>query len=141
MADREATGVVDFFNETGGWGFIDSPSADEDVFFHMEDVGGPDLVEGTNVILDIEQAKKGPRAKNIQRKSEDRSPSDKNRDTTETGSSNAGGENGDEQSGTEIFKQNNTASDDKEPSYCPACGSYLAGFDVAKFCPDCGTEI
>jgi len=30
-----ATGTVDFFNDTGGYGFIDSEDADEDVFFHM----------------------------------------------------------------------------------------------------------
>jgi len=34
-----ATGTVDFFNDTGGYGFIDTEDADEDVFFHMEDVG------------------------------------------------------------------------------------------------------
>jgi CspA family cold shock protein len=33
----------------------------------MEDVGGPDLEEGQEVEFDIEQADKGPRAKNLQR--------------------------------------------------------------------------
>ena len=41
--------------------------ADEDVFFHMEDVGGPDLEEGQEVEFDIEQADKGPRATNVTR--------------------------------------------------------------------------
>ena len=36
-----AKGTVDFFNDTGGYGFIETEDADEDVFFHMEDVGGP----------------------------------------------------------------------------------------------------
>jgi len=40
-----AEGTVDFFNDTGGYGFIETDDADEDVFFHMEDVGGPDLEE------------------------------------------------------------------------------------------------
>jgi CspA family cold shock protein len=62
-----ATGTVDFFNDTGGYGFIDSEDADEDVFFHMEDVGGPDLEEGQEVEFDIEQADKGPRATNLTR--------------------------------------------------------------------------
>ena len=62
-----ATGTVDFFNDTGGYGFIDTEDADEDVFFHMEDVGGPDLEEDTEVEFDIEQADKGPRATNLTR--------------------------------------------------------------------------
>jgi CspA family cold shock protein len=62
-----AQGKVDFFNDTGGYGFIDTEDADEDVFFHMEDVGGPDLEEGQEVEFDIEQAEKGPRATNVTR--------------------------------------------------------------------------
>ncbi|MDR9381368.1 MAG: cold shock domain-containing protein [Natronomonas sp.] len=62
-----AKGVVDFFNDTGGYGFIETEDSDEDVFFHMEDVGGPDLEEGDEVEFDIEQADKGPRAKNLNR--------------------------------------------------------------------------
>jgi CspA family cold shock protein len=62
-----ATGTVDFFNDTGGYGFIDSEDADEDVFFHMEDIGGPDLEEGQEVEFDIVQADKGPRAENLKR--------------------------------------------------------------------------
>ncbi|KYH26376.1 cold shock-like protein CspC [Halalkalicoccus paucihalophilus] len=62
-----AKGTVDFFNDTGGYGFIDSEDSEEDVFFHMEDVGGPDLEEGQEVEFDIEQADKGPRAVNLQR--------------------------------------------------------------------------
>ncbi|PSQ15845.1 cold-shock protein [Halobacteriales archaeon QS_8_69_26] len=62
-----AKGVVDFFKESGGYGFIETDEADEDVFFHMEDVGGPDLEEGQEVEFEIEQAEKGPRAKNLER--------------------------------------------------------------------------
>jgi cold shock protein len=60
-------GKVDFFNDTGGYGFISTDDADEDVFFHMEDVGGEDLTEGTEIEFDIEQAPKGPRATNVVR--------------------------------------------------------------------------
>jgi CspA family cold shock protein len=60
-------GKVDFFNDTGGYGFISTEDAEEDVFFHMEDVGGPDLEEGENIEFDIEQAPKGPRATNVAR--------------------------------------------------------------------------
>ena len=62
-----ATGKVDFFNDTGGYGFIETEDSDEDVFFHMEDVGGPDLEEGQEVEFEIVQADKGPRAKNLKR--------------------------------------------------------------------------
>jgi len=62
-----AQGTVAFFNDTGGYGFIETYDADDDVFFHMEDVGGPDLEEGEDVEFDIVEAEKGPRAKNLQR--------------------------------------------------------------------------
>ncbi|MEA1929985.1 cold-shock protein [Halohasta litorea] len=62
-----AQGTVAFFNDTGGYGFIETDDADDDVFFHMEDVGGPDLEEGEDVEFDIVEAEKGPRAKNLQR--------------------------------------------------------------------------
>jgi len=65
--DAMAKGKVDFFNDTGGYGFIETEDADEDVFFHMEDVGGPDLEEGQEIEFDIEQAPKGPRATNVER--------------------------------------------------------------------------
>ncbi|PSP79724.1 cold-shock protein [Halobacteriales archaeon QS_1_68_20] len=62
-----ANGEVVFFNDSGGYGFIETDEADDDVFFHMEDVGGPDLEEGQEVEFDIEQAEKGPRATNVTR--------------------------------------------------------------------------
>ena len=62
-----ATGTVDFFNDTGGYGFIETDEADEDVFFHMEDIGGPDLEEGQEVEFEIVEADKGPRAKELTR--------------------------------------------------------------------------
>ncbi|SEH16998.1 cold shock protein (beta-ribbon, CspA family) [Natronorubrum sediminis] len=62
-----AKGTVDFFNDTGGYGFIETEDADDDVFFHMEDIGGPDLEEGQELEFEIEQAPKGPRATNVER--------------------------------------------------------------------------
>lgn len=60
-------GTVTFFHDKKGYGFIESDDSDEDVFFHMEDVGGPDLQEGQEVEFEIEQADKGPRAVNVER--------------------------------------------------------------------------
>ncbi|MFB6113184.1 MAG: cold-shock protein [Halodesulfurarchaeum sp.] len=62
-----ATGTVDFFHSRKGYGFISTDDADEDVFFHMEDIEGPDLEEGQEVEFDIDQAPKGPRATNLSR--------------------------------------------------------------------------
>ncbi len=62
-----AKGTVDVFKESGGYGFIETEDADEDVFFHMEDVGGPDLEEGQEVEFDIVDSEKGPRAENLTR--------------------------------------------------------------------------
>jgi CspA family cold shock protein len=62
-----ATGTVAFFNDSGGYGFIETDESDDDVFFHMEDVGGPDLEEGQEVEFDIESSPKGPRATNLVR--------------------------------------------------------------------------
>ena len=62
-----ASGTVAFFHDRKGYGFIETDDSDEDVFFHMEDVGGPDLEEGQEVEFDIEKADKGPRAVNLQR--------------------------------------------------------------------------
>ncbi len=61
------TGTVAFFHDRKGYGFIETDDSDDDVFFHMEDVGGPDLEEGQEVEFDIEQADQGPRAVNLTR--------------------------------------------------------------------------
>jgi len=64
-------GTVGFFHDRKGYGFIerndDDDSEDEDVFFHMEDIEGPDLEEGQEVRFEVEEADKGPRATNIER--------------------------------------------------------------------------
>lgn len=62
-------GTVDFFHDRKGYGFIESDETDddEDIFFHMEDVGGEDLEEGDEVEFEIEQADEGPRATNLTR--------------------------------------------------------------------------
>ena len=62
-----ATGTVAFFHDRKGYGFIETDDSDEDVFFHMDDVEGPDLEEGEEVEFDIEAAEKGPRATNVRR--------------------------------------------------------------------------
>ncbi|MFB9825812.1 cold-shock protein [Halobaculum halobium] len=62
-----AKGKVDFFNDTGGYGFIATDDSDDDVFVHMDDIEGGDLEEGEELEFDIETAEKGPRATNVTR--------------------------------------------------------------------------
>lgn len=66
----KVTGVIKWFNEEKGYGFI---SADEgnDVFVHHSQVKekgtNKDLHEGENVTFDIESSEKGPMAINVQK--------------------------------------------------------------------------
>jgi CspA family cold shock protein len=60
-------GTVAFFHDRKGYGFIESDEVDDDVFFHMEDVGGPDLEEDQEVRFEVEEAEKGPRAVDLER--------------------------------------------------------------------------
>lgn len=68
MAER-IEGQVDYFNEVGSYGFITSDSddaPDKDIFFSMEDVGGPDLEEGQVVQCEYKMAERGPRATDVE---------------------------------------------------------------------------
>ena len=62
-----ATGTVVSFNGEKGYGFIESDAADEEVFVHVADVGGPALEVGQTVEFDVERAVGGPRAANLTR--------------------------------------------------------------------------
>ena len=67
VPDSMSNGTVDFFHDRKGYGFIATDESDDDIFFHMEDIGGQDLEEGQDVEFDIESSPKGPRATNLQR--------------------------------------------------------------------------
>jgi len=65
-------GEVTFFHDKGGYGFIDAGDEyDDDVYFHMAEIDGPDLEEGQVVEFEVEEAEKGPRAINLTRKDSD----------------------------------------------------------------------
>lgn len=135
----EATGIVNFFNETGGYGFIESDQVDQDVFFHMEDIGGPALTEGTEVALEIEQAEKGPRAVNVIRNPDTEAISDDtstDRQTNNTELYNPDAESG--QSDTQVYTGSTDAG---RTSECPDCSRRLPENQQVNFCPECGIQL
>ncbi|MEE9347542.1 MAG: cold-shock protein [Robiginitomaculum sp.] len=65
-----ATGVVKFFNQAKGFGFITPDDGTPDVFVHISSVeasGCPALTDGAKVTFDTEADKrgKGPKAVNL----------------------------------------------------------------------------
>jgi len=64
-----AEGVVKWFNDQKGFGFIERQD-DEDVFVHFSAITGSGfktLAEGDRVAFDVEEGTKGPSAKNVTR--------------------------------------------------------------------------
>jgi CspA family cold shock protein len=62
-----ANGVVKWFNDSKGFGFIEQEDG-ADVFVHFSEIkaeGFKSLSEGDRVTFDIEQGQKGPSAKNV----------------------------------------------------------------------------
>lgn len=58
------TGIVKFFNEDKGFGFIVVDESKQEVFVHVSAVS-QHLREGDKVAFDIEQGKKGLNAVNV----------------------------------------------------------------------------
>ncbi len=64
-----AQGIVKWFNDRKGFGFI-SQEEGNDVFVHfssIESTGYKTLAEGDRVEFDIEESDRGPEAKNVKK--------------------------------------------------------------------------
>ncbi len=61
-----ATGIVKFFNESKGFGFIKEDGSGQEIFVHV--TGLVDKIgENDKVTFDITEGKKGPNAVNVKR--------------------------------------------------------------------------
>ena len=67
MADQLVNGVVKWFNDEKGYGFIQQEDG-PDVFVHYRAInseGRRSLKEGQNVTFNVTQGEKGPQAENV----------------------------------------------------------------------------
>ena len=67
MSDQKESGIVKWFNEEKGFGFIARESGD-DVFVHFTAInmeGRRNLQEGQNVNFEVTAGQKGPQAENV----------------------------------------------------------------------------
>ncbi|RMH17221.1 MAG: cold-shock protein [Gammaproteobacteria bacterium] len=63
-----ATGVVKWFNNDKGYGFITPEDGGKDLFVHFSSIQGDgfkSLKEGQAVTFDVEESEKGPQASNV----------------------------------------------------------------------------
>lgn len=67
MSDELVTGIVKWFNDTKGFGFIER-EGDSDVFVHYRAINGKGrktLHDGQQVTFEITDGEKGPQADNV----------------------------------------------------------------------------
>ncbi|CAG9298070.1 transcription antiterminator/RNA stability regulator CspE [Celerinatantimonas diazotrophica] len=65
---NKTTGLVKWFNESKGFGFITPENGSADLFVHFSAIvsdGFKTLAEGQNVSFNVEEGGKGPHASNV----------------------------------------------------------------------------
>lgn len=65
---NSVTGLVKWFNQEKGFGFITPTDGGKDVFVHFRSIvsdGYKSLDEGQQVKFDVEEGQKGPQAANV----------------------------------------------------------------------------
>ncbi|MCS4237168.1 CspA family cold shock protein [Myroides gitamensis] len=60
------TGVIKFFNEDKGFGFITNEATKQDIFVHITGLRTKNVEQGNRVSYEEEQGKKGLIATNVQ---------------------------------------------------------------------------
>lgn len=69
MSDQRVSGIVKWFNDSKGYGFIEREGGNEqDVFVHHSAIQGQgfkSLKEGQKVTMEVTQGQKGPQAENV----------------------------------------------------------------------------
>jgi len=62
-----ATGIVKFFNDQKGYGFIKPDDGGGDLFIHVSNIQPPaaTLSDGQRVEYEVGQGRKGPEAQNV----------------------------------------------------------------------------
>ncbi|MBB1140337.1 MULTISPECIES: cold shock domain-containing protein [unclassified Myroides] len=60
------TGVIKFFNEDKGFGFITNEATKQDIFVHITGLKTKNVEQGNRVSYEEEQGKKGLIATNVQ---------------------------------------------------------------------------
>jgi len=58
-------GTVKLFKSEKSFGFIETEDMDDDVFFHVSELEGDSIDEGTEVEFDQEEGDRGPKAANV----------------------------------------------------------------------------
>lgn len=68
MSNDLITGVVKWFNDEKGFGFIQKQEGEKDIFVHYKSInaeGRRTLYEGQTVTFEVTEGKKGPQAENV----------------------------------------------------------------------------